>query len=242
MKGERFTSKSYGIYEVVEDNGAKKVKIRFLLSGYERICQRSNVIRGNVKDPYYPSVYGKGWIGEGKWTARVDGILTKPYRVWVGILTRCYSELKRDHWRSYREGVTVSEEFLDFQIFAEWFSENYIEGWDLDKDVISSQTGSKIYSRETCIFLPPRINKCFIGQPKHSSLPVGVTKSSDGVGYVARLSNGDVREYLGYFTCPNEAFKVYKDAKLKLIKELTLEYKDHLPERTFNYLLSYKID
>ena len=240
-KGSIFSSKSFGDYEVLEDEGAKLVRVRFLESGHEKVCQRSSVRRGNVKDPYYPAVYGKGWIGDGKYVAKVKGKVTKHYHVWSGMLTRCYGYSKPNHWKTYRENTEVSNEFLDFQKFSAWFDENYIEGWDLDKDVLSSLRGVNVYSRETCVFLPPRLNKCLIGQPKiNKDLPVGVTEVNTG-GYVTRLSLGDVRKYLGYFDCPKAAFSTYKKAKTELIRSLTEEYRHLLPTETYNALLSYQV-
>ncbi len=240
-KGSKFSSKSFGEYEVLEDKGALEVRIRFLESGYEKVCQRGNVRRGGVKDSYYPSVYGKGWLGEGKYSAKVKGKVTKQYHVWSGLMHRCYGESGKGHWKTYRENTEVSEEFLDFQKFSTWFDDNYVVGWDLDKDILSSLQGVNLYSRETCIFLPPRINKCLIGQPKiDSDLPVGVTAIQGG-GYTARLSIGDIREYLGYFNCPDKAFLKYKETKLKLISSLVAEYGDVLPTTTKKAILSYKI-
>ena len=222
--------------------GALEVEVRFLSTNYKGIFQRGNVRRGNVKDPYLPSVYGKGWIGVGEYVAKVSGKVTKEYSIWSGMMTRCYGHEKPDHWKSYRDNTEVSKEFLDFQKFAKWFEGNYISGWDLDKDVLSSFKGVSLYSEQTCIFLPPRINKCIIGQPNgNAGLPTGVQYIKKGDRYVARLSTEEGREYLGCYSCPIEAFKVYQRAKKLYVNSLIEEYKTQLPETTYKALLSYEV-
>lgn len=240
--GTTFSHLKYGSYEVVEDGGCKNVTIVFHKTNtVVNDLQRGNVKRGNVKDPYYPSVNGKGWIGKGEYVAKIRGKVTKQYHVWSGMMNRCYSETsKTDHWKCYREGVEVSKEFLDFQEFGKWFDDNYIEGWDLDKDVLSFIKGVNVYSHETCIFLPPRLNKLLIGNPKllNEDLPAGVTSVNTG-GYQARLSVGTHREYLGYSLCPNKVHSLYKEAKHNFIIETLRTYRDVLPEVTFKYIVDY---
>lgn len=54
------------------------------------------------------------------------------------------------------EGCTVCDEWLYFSNFKKWFDENYIEGFQLDKDIIIR--GNKVYSPQTCCFVPKEIN------------------------------------------------------------------------------------
>ena len=48
-------------------------------------------------------------------------------------------------------------EWHNFQVFAKWFDENYMEGFQLDKDI--KIEGNKIYSSGTCLFVSPTNNK-----------------------------------------------------------------------------------
>lgn len=237
--GSTYSSKSYGDFKVIEDNGAFDVKVEFILTGYTKKVQRGGVTTGSIKDPYYPSVYGIAWLGEGKFTARVGGKLTKSYQEWTGMLSRCYGTTKQHHWQSYRLNVEVCEEWLCFQDYAAWYERGCIEGWEVDKDVLC--TSSKIYSPETCLFLPPRLNKCFIGKNRVTEYPIGVTPIKGDIGYIARLNVVDIREYLGYFLCPYQAFAKYKSEKEKLIRSLAVEYEGLLPKRTYEALMNYEV-
>ena len=53
-------------------------------------------------------------------------------------------------------GCTVCIEWNNFQNFAGWFNENYIEGYDLDKDI--KVNGNKVYSPVTCLIVTPKEN------------------------------------------------------------------------------------
>jgi len=87
-----------------------------------------------------------------------DDIKKIGYRVWGDMISRCYSdEYKRKHKNSY-QFVTVCEEWFNFQNFYIWFKDNYINGYQLDKDLLCPINSEKIYSPNTCLFLPKKLN------------------------------------------------------------------------------------
>ena len=73
------------------------------------------------------------------------------------MLRRVYDVKYKENKPTY-DGVTICEEWLNFSNFFRWYKENYIEGYHLDKDLKSSILGVKIYSKDTCLFLPERVN------------------------------------------------------------------------------------
>lgn len=88
-------------------------------------------------------------------------IVAKAYSLWHGIINRCYNEKSLIKHPAYKN-VTVCEEWLIASNFYKWvlkhsdlFKLTDIK-FALDKDLLSS--GSKIYSPDTCIFLPTKIN------------------------------------------------------------------------------------
>ena len=86
-------------------------------------------------------------------------VITKPYNTWSSMLTRCYSENYHKLQPTYI-GCSVCEEWHNFDVFCEWFAQNYKDGYQLDKDLL--QQGNKMYSPKTCVFLTQRINSLLI--------------------------------------------------------------------------------
>lgn len=78
------------------------------------------------------------------------------YSVWYNMLRRCYDKANKDF--KYYSDVAVCIEWHDFQVFAQWFYDNRIVGYHLDKDKLSAP-GCRMYSPSTCCFLSPEDNK-----------------------------------------------------------------------------------
>ena len=105
--------------------------------------------------------YGVG-INDFEGQVNINGKKIKSYQVWKNMLARCYSE-KIHNKRPTYIGCLVCDEWLYFSNFKKWFDENY--RWDLDekglrpcldKDLLVE--GNKMYSPETCIFIPNKVN------------------------------------------------------------------------------------
>jgi hypothetical protein len=144
----------------------------------------------------------------------IKGIKIKhpAYRAWSGMLNRCYNSKFKNKNTSYND-VTCCEEWLLFTNFAKWFKENYIEGWQLDKDLLTKD--NTIYSPTNCVFVPTNINN-FLSMAKHSSdLPYGVCKH--GNSYQASIGSGITAKsiYLGRFNTKEEAHREWQKAKLE---------------------------
>ena len=105
----------------------------------------------------------------------------------------------------------------------------------LDKDILYK--GNKVYSRETCIFVPQRINTLFTKRDKsRGDTPIGVTPTSSG-NYRVDCHNGYGKTiYLGTYSTREEAFQVYKNYKEKVIKEVIDSYKGKIPEPFYSRL------
>ena len=186
-----------------------------------------------------------GSIGKGEYNSIKD---SKAYMVWKGMLDRCYNEKYRNKYRTYID-CEVCEEWLCFQNFAEWFYENYyeIEGEEihLDKDILMK--GNKMYSPDTCIFVPKRINSLFTKCDRaRGSLPVGVRYRRDTNKFRVECStqkNGvKHRVSLGQYDTVEEAFEVYKQFKENYIKEVAEEYKNKIPVKLYEALINYKVE
>lgn len=148
------------------------ITIEMLDTGYITKCNPDNFIRGKIKDLLSPTVLGVGILG---YIEHIEGNLRdmKEYRLWEGIIHRCYQDDYEFKNRSYEE-ATICERWKRFDYFLEDII--HIEGYDLwkkfhaenpntkniyefDKD--TKILGNKTYSPETCRFIHKRINAGF---------------------------------------------------------------------------------
>ncbi len=151
--GKIYTTNKSGNLEILKYINSREVKVRFVATGYETTARMGDIRKGRVKDYLYPSLCGVGFIGDGVYVAKVKGEQTKAYQCWNDMLKRCYSEVRQKINPTYI-GCTVCNDWLNFQVFAEWYYNNYPNDggkYDLDKDI--KIDGNKVYSPETCLFV-----------------------------------------------------------------------------------------
>lgn len=152
-----YTSKNYGDFKVKEYFNSLSVRIKFVATGYEVVTRAKDIRVGNVKDKLKPSVCGVGFVGSGKYKPSIKCKETKVYIAWKGILSRCYGKYAATKYPTYKN-CSMSEKWHNFQKFAEWYKQNYIDGYHLDKDILQRGVKYKVYSEDTCVFLSPKEN------------------------------------------------------------------------------------
>jgi hypothetical protein len=186
---------------------------------------------------------GVGNYTRGVYKATVGGRPTKEYVLWRGLLLRCYDAKFHESHPTYT-CCSVSDEFLEFQLFAGWCNSQvgFKEGGELDKDLLIR--GNSHYCEDTCLFLPKPLNMLLINSgASRGALPVGVTFHKPNSKYRAQMSRGNSRvTTLGYFDTPEEAFQVYKKAKEVFIKQRAEEYRYVLDPRAYDALMNYQIN
>ena len=101
-------------------------------------------------------------ILEKRGTDNVD-LIREARRTWQGMMYRCYDKNRPDYARYGAKGVTVCAEWHDQDVYCGWYIRNKIKGWDLEKDIlqIGVPTANKVYSAETCCFVPRYLNQWF---------------------------------------------------------------------------------
>ena len=202
---------------------------------------------GNVRSRFTHSVYGVGIIGNEK-TIDENGKTIKSYSVWNSMLRRCCSGEFKKKYPTYKD-VNCCEEWLYYSKFKEWFNDNYYEingkRMDLDKDILYK--GNKIYSPDTCVFVPQNINKLFTKSNKaRGKLPVGVSfckKLNKFQAHCRIFYNGkSEKKLLGYYNTIEEAFNAYKQFKEEYIKQVADYYKDNIPNKLYEAMYNYKVE
>ena len=165
----------------------------------------------------------------------------KSYIIWKSMLKRCYDEKDINHQRSYND-CSVCEEWLIYSIFEEWFNTNYIDGYTIDKDLLKS--GNRVYSPNTCCFLPTEINTLLIWHSsKKSGLPIGVTYDKYGTFQVMVKQFGKQKRIGTRYFSLSSAVNAYRTAKKKYINEVAKQYYNEgkINERIYNALLNYEL-
>ena len=255
LLGLEFTNKHGHRCFVIDYKDAHNVVVMFYDTMSIATFNYSNLQRGSFLDRYKPSLYGVGYLGGFGNTSKNE----MAYRAWSHILCRCYSEEFQER-QPYYKGCSVDERWHCFEVFEKWyneqeqrnFKEDYHVGrrWSIDKDILVR--GNKVYSHETCCFVPNEVNSAVTkakSRGVHKGLPEGVgvikpkTKGSK-VGYTARAHTGttDKDRYLGYFNTPEEAFRAYKKAKEAHIKLLAEKWKGKIDDKVYQALLEWKIE
>lgn len=241
--GEKHTTKQGYTIEIIEYISYRNCTIKFDNGVILKNRRYGRISEGSVDNPYHPTVSGVGYIGEGKYNCKdLYGKLTKEYNTWIGILERCYSKKFALTHPSYK-GCTCITEWYNFQVFAEWFDQNFnsecMQKWALDKDILVKN--NKIYSPETCVFVPKEINSIFKSSKSYrGNYPIGVLKCYNK--YRTGLNRGNKHEHLGTFETIEEAFQAYKTAKEAYIKEVADLWKNKISDKVYQALVNYQVE
>lgn len=191
-------------------------------------------------------VQGMG-INIGKYPCTNGKKEVKEYIVWKSMLSRCGEKF----WKRQPAyvGTTCSDNFKSYEYFYEWCQEqigfkNVDENgnsWQLDKDIICR--GNKLYSEDTCVFVPQRLNKLLIkSDSARGEHPIGVSFNKKLKKFVSTCYiNEKYAKYLGLYETSEDAFHVYKAFKEAYVKNVAEKYKHTIDSRVYEALLSYEV-
>lgn len=233
--GETFLTKENYKIEIIEYFGALNCTIKFD-TGLILYNKRYDHIReGSITNPNHPNIFGVGYFGIGNYRPKV---FFNIYSIWRNMFVRCYDLAYQEKEPTYIE-CSVDPRWHNFQVFAKWFEQNYVEGYHLDKDILIKY--NKIYSPETCCFVPREINNLFTKrQNDRGECPIGIHKL--GNKFIARVNKKESRVHVGSFNTKEEAFQAYKTAKETYIKEVANKWKDRITEQIYNTMITYNVE
>ncbi|AGH32073.1 HNH endonuclease [Vibrio phage 11895-B1] len=206
--------------EVISNEGSRNVSVRFVDTGNVVTgLQRGNVIRGAVKDTMAPTVEGVGYLGTSRNISKLPS-----YLCWKHMIVRCYSENYHSTRETYSDCEVISE-WKNFCNFEKWFLTNYIKGYHLDKDLLIQ--GNRVYSPDTCCFIPPSINSLIVEKGKIvDGCEAGVTKrrkkGSEDYNGLYNVQYAGV--YLTRTSNLSEANSLYREFKKLHLEELADKY------------------
>ena len=170
---------------------------------------------------------------------------TREYDLWHSMLKRCYD--KKTHLvRPTYKNTEMSEKFKSYTYFHEWCQEQIgfsNTNFSMDKDLITK--GNKIYSEDSCLFVPYDINGCLTkADDVRGDYPIGVHFSVRNKinPYKAEISIRKKKISLGYYDCPIKAFNAYKIAKERHIKDLAERYRHCIDPKAYLALMNYSVE
>ncbi|HFD2033394.1 TPA: hypothetical protein ACF2DD_001971 [Clostridium perfringens] len=234
--------------EIVEYRNVTDLIVRFIKSGELVKCKYQHFKNGNIKSHFTPSVYGVGIVGLGD-TTDTKGEMLKSYRTWQSMLQRRYSGELHKKNPTYI-GCSVCEDWKYYKNFKEWYDENYYEisnqRMALDKDILNKE--NKIYSPNTCVFVPQNINSLFTKRQAYRGvLPIGISWRGQNQKYLAGCNVFDIesdkykKKHLGLYNTLEEAFNTYKKVKEENIKLVADYYKNQIPKKLYDAMCRYEV-
>lgn len=244
--GEKGYNKVGSIMEIVEYRCSSDIDVYF--PEYNWIFNHTtyqNFKNGTLKCHYERRYFNKGYLGRENMNLFIGSKKVKSYEIWLDFLRRCYDFKWHKKQPSYI-GCEVCKEWLNYNTFHKWYEENYyeIEGETmcLDKDILIK--GNKIYSPETCVFVPQSINNLFLKrEARRGKYPIGVSYNKTNNTFQARCNNAyKERVELGNFDNPIDAFNEYKRFKELTIKKVAELYRDIIPKKLYDALYKYEVE
>tara|TARA_Y100001956_G_C4111390_1_gene182623 strand:- start:731 stop:1759 length:1029 start_codon:yes stop_codon:yes gene_type:complete len=184
-------------YEKVYSEKAKafrsKGKVQFLNTGNVELFIPTHVRDGGILDKMQPVVANTGYLGKGVFNSKTKIRGKIIYGTWNSMLQRCYNPKDWRYSFYGGRGVSVCENWWNFQNFAEWFVDNLSllpENFEyqMDKDL---KNCGKVYSPESCIFVPKSLNVALqMERPCSNEYGVGI-RFIEGTGkFCAQVTRG----------------------------------------------------
>jgi hypothetical protein len=183
----------------------------------EGVVHWDAITKGKCVDPKAPTRYGVGYLD--------DTPCKHPaHRHWDKMLARSYTG---EYGGAY-DNTEVCEGWLSFRTFSKWYEKNNYgeELLELDKDIKGGD--SNIYSPQTCLLVPKRLNVLFSGSKGNSTgLPKGVWKTPNGK-YTGKVSGVSY----GTHNTAAEAREAYLQLKRRVVRnQVNYEYSEgSIPE------------
>lgn len=231
---------------IVKYNSATDMVVEFQDDyKYKKKCAYKEFKNGIVKNPYDKEIYGVGYIGVGKYDCKNYKLV---YEAWRCMIRRCYDPYELNKRPTYID-CYVCELWHCFQNFAKWYEEEIYEcngeRMEVDKDILIKD--NKIYSPETCMIVPQRINDLFTKCNKsRGKYPIGVSFHKVANKFCANCNTKDKgqnkKNWLGLYESVEDAFAVYKQFKENYIKQIANEYKDLIPQKLYDALYKYEVE
>jgi hypothetical protein len=250
--GEIFSTND-GSVKVMSYTNSTSVQVIFIETLTLGTFTAANLRNGRVKDYASPSLFGVGFIGLGIHKLHINSQITKVGSLWINALKRCYFlPVQASYSRT-----TVSDEFHNFQMFAEWYLQQQNRQFpdlELDKDLLAFLRGSQSapqYSATTCALIPASLNLKLSKfqrklkqlkaarsvSPLHAVLPVGINFDKSHLNFRVSVN----RELVGSKRKLSEALNLYEEANIRAFITEVERHQDTLSTEVLAEFAAYKL-
>lgn len=172
---------------------------------------------------------------------KTAGLGAKAHSTWKSMLQRAYCPKYQARKPTYI-GCSVSDEWLDYQDFAEWFeSHEYSNhGYQLDKDLLIP--GNKTYAPGRCVFVPGKLNNLLLDSgAMRGQYKQGVSFIKRRNKFVAGICINGKGKSLGYFDTEIDAHLAYKKAKEQHVKDSANHWRDDIADEVYHALMNWEL-
>lgn len=248
--GNIYESQSCGKFRVVRElipigyhEKSRLFEIEFLDTGYHTIVTRGSIYNGKIKDRLIPTINNVAYIGQEDLFS-LDYTEKCIYKVWEGIIARCYNKNDHNYQKYGAIGVKVSDRWLSYRNFENdvKIKPNYERKlleptmFHLDKDFLQRHIpiNQRVYSNETCIWVSMYENALMKGLDNGRIKYFGVLLDSGY--YYTKIYH----KLYGRFESPNDAAMLFNYIyPLVGYKEyMTMNIYNEVPMVSFNELMS----
>ena len=242
--GSTHKTNNCGDIDILDIIDSRNVLVRFKRTNTERFADSRLIRKGLVHDKKQ-SYSNCGAVLDK--VVKHGGVVVKQARVWMSMIDRCYSD-KAQIRRPRYKGCVVSDYFMTYSNFEEWCNEqvgfnsldDFGRSFELDKDLLVK--GNKIYSENTCVFIPREINQVLEkANASRGEYPIGVCFDKNRNKYASKVKKFGKVVNLGRYNTVIEAFNAYKQAKEAHLKELAAKWKSQIDERAYLALINYEV-
>ncbi len=179
----------------------------------DKLQKREKLIHGwGVNDLDYKVRLRDNFINEQGVIVKKDIWFCPAYLNWSGMIGRC------GRHKNYLD-ASVDSGWKHASEFKIWFDKNYVEGWQLDKDILIS--GNRVYSASTCAFVPAYLNSVLLlSNATRGEYPLGVSfykfkHYKRSKPFIAQCRNESLgTTYKDYFHTAREAHLAWQKAKI----------------------------
>lgn len=211
---------------------------------HQKLLHNSQLHTGLFAGDFRRSVYGTGiYVPYKQYCCREEPKtpITRAYNMWSNMLKRAYCPEQLAVDPTYT-GTTVYAPWHRSDVYWQW-AEKQVgwlkDGYHQDKDILFY--GNKVYSPETCVFIPNQLNT-FLSDCRKVRSPYGQGVLLRNDKYTATIWNNNKPRRIGTFITQKEAQEAFAEEKTRIGREWGQRLKSgefDVDQRVVDRMLTY---